>query len=325
MSDAGAVSVIIPAYNASSSIDLCLHAIQVQTCPPTEVIVVDDGSTDNTARIAESYGVRVIRQANQGPGSARNHGVEASRGDILLFTDSDCAPVAEWVERMLEGFSDPMIAGVKGTYLTRQQSWIARFVQLEYENRYDRMVGKPSIDFVDTYSAGYRREVFETVGGFDEDLRMDQDQELSFRISEAGYRLVFVPKAQVYHIHDERIQEYFRRKFWIGYWKVRVVHRHPKKLVQDSHTPQILKIQILLAALGALLIVVGILDARVAWIGLVLWAVLVVSGMPFLFKILRRDPPVLVVAPLILFLRAWALGLGFLAGSVGWLVDKAQR
>jgi cellulose synthase/poly-beta-1,6-N-acetylglucosamine synthase-like glycosyltransferase len=316
------VSVIIPACNAAPTIGQCLEAVGSQSYSADEVIVVDDGSTDDTAGVAETFGVRVIRQPNQGPGAARNRGAAEAEGDVLMFTDADCAPAPDWVERMMAGFGSPDVAGAKGTYETRQRGLVPRFVQLEYESRYDRMAGQESIDFVDTYSAGYRRGVFDESGGFDEALRMDQDQELSFRLAEAGERLVFVPEARVYHVHDRTVQEYVRRKFRIGYWKVQVVQAHPAKAVADSHTPQTLKLQMGLAALGGILVVAGVFDRDFVVAGLAAWGLLLFSGIPFLAKVWRRDRGVMLVAPLMLFLRAWALGLGFLAGMVRCLVGR---
>jgi cellulose synthase/poly-beta-1,6-N-acetylglucosamine synthase-like glycosyltransferase len=316
------VSVIVPAYNSASTIGRCLEALGSQSRPADEVIVVDDGSTDDTARVAETLGVRVIRQRNQGPGAARNRGAAETQGDLLLFTDADCAPTVDWVERMLDGFDSPDIAGVKGTYRTRQRGLVPRFVQLEYESRYDRMEGQASIDFVDTYSAGYRKDVFDDSGGFDEALRMNQDQELSFRLAEAGQRLVFVPEARVYHVHDRTILAYARRKLGIGYWKAQVVRAHPAKAVADSHTPQTLKLQMGLAGLGGILVVAGVFDRDFVVAGLAAWGLLLFSGIPFLVKAWRRDRAVVLVAPVMLFLRAWALGLGFLAGMVRCLVGR---
>jgi len=320
------LSIVIPVYNGAETLPGCLQALLAQTLPADqcEVIVVDDGSTDNTAEVARGFGVRVISQPNAGPAAARNRGAEAAQGDILLFTDADCIPAPDWASRMAAAFTGPggsaelaeVVVGAKGVYRTRQQELVARFVQAEYEDRYDRMRVLEAIDFVDTYSAGYRRDVFLASGGFDTSFPTAsvEDQEFSFRLTETGHRLVFVPDAQVFHIHDHTLGEYARRKFWIGYWKVRVMREHPDKLVRDSHTPQVLKLQMGLAALGALLAVGGILSWWLQLAGLVAWAALLLSGLPFLIKLLRRDPAVMLVAPLLLFVRAWALGLGFLVG-----------
>jgi hypothetical protein len=126
----------------------------------------------------------------------------------------------------------------------------------------------------------------------------------------------------VCHLHDETVPAYVRRKLRIGYWKARVVRAHPAKLMRDSHTPQSLKLQIGLAGLGGILLAAGIPDRRLALAGLAAWGLLLLTGIPFLAKVWRRDRPVLLVAPLMLFLRAWALGLGFLVGAVRWSVGR---
>jgi hypothetical protein len=94
------------------------------------------------------------------------------------------------------------------------------------------------------------------------------------------------------------------------------MQEHPSKLIRDSHTPQVLKVQMGLAALGALMIVGGLWNTWMAVLGLVAWGGLIVAGLPFMLKLRRRDLAVMLIAPLMLFVRAWALGLGFLAGLV---------
>ncbi|MGC9399907.1 MAG: glycosyltransferase [Anaerolineae bacterium] len=319
-------SVVIPVYNGAETLPACLKALQRQTVPPEtyEVIVVDDGSTDGSADVARKFDVRLISQSNAGPAAARNRGAEEARGEILLFTDADCIPCSDWIEQMTMPFTHAEVTGAKGTYRTRQRGWIPRFVQLEYEDRYDRMRNQPSIDFVDTYSAAYRRDIFLRAGGFDPAFPTAsvEDQELSFRLAEQGYHLVFVPEAHVFHTHNNTLWAYVRRKFWIGYWKVRVMHKHPDKLVRDSHTPQVLKLQIGLAALGALLIGGKGLNKKLGYLGWASWGGLVISGLPFLLKILQRDPAIFLIAPLMLFIRAWTLGLGFLVGSAKWSFNR---
>ncbi|MCX6029151.1 MAG: sugar transferase [Chloroflexi bacterium] len=340
------VSVIVPAYNSAATLPLCLTALAAQDYPHDtyEVIVVDDGSTDDTAALARAAGVKVITQPNSGPAAARNTGAAAATGDLLLFTDADCAPVPGWIRALVAPFADPRVAGAKGAYLTRQAALVPRFTQLEYADRYDHMASAETIDFVDTYSAAYRRDVFLANGGFDTifPTASVEDQELSFRLAEKGYRLVFAPQAQVYHRHNPTLAAYIRRKFFIGYWKALLARWHPGRLVKDSHTPQVLKMQMGLVAVGLGGLVVGLVGGWVVWGfgsaggeetaargGLVVVALAAVafllSSVPFLAKVWRRDRGVVLSAVGLLWVRALALGTGFALGLARFRGQTGER
>jgi len=315
-------SVIVPAFNAQKTLARCLAALQTQTCsPPTyEIIVVNDGSTDATLQPVSSFHpARYISIPHAGAATARNRGASMARGDILLFTDADCEPQPDWIEKMLRAFDDASVSGAKGTYQTRQPEPVARFVQLEYEEKYARMRRAPTIDFIDTYSAAYRREIFLEHHGFDESFPTAsvEDQEFSFRLAELGHKMIFVPDAIVYHEHPVSLGAYWRRKFWIGYWKVRVHTRHPSKLWRDSHTPPTQKLQTMLF-LAMLALGVVIPFVSVAWVGLLLLAILfAISALPLIVFMARRDARVAWMAPMMIGLRAGALGLGLAAGMIG--------
>ncbi len=313
------VSVVVPARNAASMIDDCLSGLQTQSVPEDryEVIVVDDGSTDETPGIVEKHDVTLVSQPPRGPAAARNKGVATSEGEIVLFTDADCVPDENWIAEMVRSFGDAEVVGVKGVYRTRQKDIVARFVQCEYEERYELMARRRWIDFIDTYSAGYRREVFLAQGGFDTRYpnASVEDQELSFRLAERGHKMVFNPQAIVYHQHPKTLTAYFRRKFNIGYWKMRVLRTHPGKAVSDSHTPQTLKAQMILVATTVALALMGMWQASCCFAAGLSFLLLLVSVMPFSLQALRKDPPVGLVSPFLLLVRALALGLGMVRGS----------
>lgn len=321
------VSVIVPAYNAEETIGDCVAALRTQQFDrPYEIIVVDDGSGDETAQRASAAGATVITTARGRPAAARNAGIQAAAGAIVCCTDADCVPHPDWLQQLCAPFSDRDIVACKGIYGTRQRSLTARFVQLEYEDKYDLLRGQENIDFIDTYSAAYRRATLLENGGFDKRFDYLEDQELSFRLAARGYRMAFQETAVVDHRHSATPAAYLRKKAIIGYWKIQVMRRWPDKVGGDSHTPQVMKLQMLLAMsiVGALVVGVSLVAARLGqidWVAafspvLALAAIFALTTVPFVYKCWRKDRAVAIIAPIMLFGRALALSVGTLAGVV---------
>lgn len=322
------VSVIIPVYNGEKTLARCLTSLRSQTVSRDmyEIIVVDDGSKDGTRRVAEGFDVTVVSQENQGPAAARNLGVKVAKGDIVLFIDADCAAVPDWIEEMTKPFSNPDIVGVKGTYKTTQKALIARFVQLEYEEKYERMKGFPYIDFIDTYSAGFRKDIFQKYGGFNTSFPTAtvEDQEFSFRLAKNGHKMLFQPDATVYHTHQSTLKGYMRRKFWIAYWKVLVLKHHPEKFTNDTHTPQILKFQILLtyAFLLSLPISYFLFPIPYWLFPLSTLGTFFLTTIPFVVFAFNRSRYVSLISPVLFFLRAISFCAGLTIGAIKTLLLK---
>ncbi|MDB5082971.1 MAG: putative glycosyltransferase [Chloroflexi bacterium] len=271
MSERIKAAVVVPAYQAAATLAECLDSLVSQRLPDwlgLEIIVVDDGSSDHTAQVARRYqgqGVRLMRTGRQGAAAARNTGVSAAGPDcrIILFTDSDCLPAPDWAACLVSTLqaAAPGVAGIKGAYGVRQRSAVARFSQLEFEERYNRFRQRQTQpDFADTYSAAYRRELL-TAQPFDESLpgAIVEDAELGWRLRQAGYSFQFEPAGIVYHRHPENIGKYFRRKFRIAHWRVSIYRRYPGQLPADSHTSQGAKGQMVL--LAAILLNLGLWSA----------------------------------------------------------------
>ncbi len=328
-------SVIVPAYNAALTLPACLNALVLQNVPADiayEVIVVVDESADNTLAIAQSYAqkygnIRVISDGRLGKSGTRNRGAQHAQGEILLFTDADCHPQANWIAAMVAAFADPDVVGIKGTYLTRQTHPIARFVQLEHEERYALMAQQQTIDFIDTYSAGYRRDIFLANGGFDMQLTYSyvEDQELSFRLARDGHKMLFVPDAHVYHQHPTSVWAYARRKREIAYWKALILQRHKARRDTDSRTPQSLKVQMGLALLAMPLLPIALLWKRVRYVLVMLMAVFNLSTLSFLAFGSHRDMGATTAALFMLPIRAFALAAGYIAGLRDWQGETVRQ
>ncbi len=321
------ISVVIPACDASKGLGACLDALERQTVPRQryEIIVVHDGPVDATIETAaDRQGVASLSQPHKGAAAARNLGAKHARGDILLFTDADCIPDPNWIEAMTAPFANQEITGVCGVVRTRQSGLVPRFIQLEYDYRYRNIARHDRIDFVNTGTAGYRRQVFMDSGGFREDLLGAEDAEFSFRLASTGHKLVFAPEAIVYHSHPESLWEYARRKYHYSYWRMIVYRRYPHKAVADSRTPQTQKMQIGLFLLLVAALMGGILWKGFLWLAGGLAVVFLVTAMPFWWWVLRRDWRVGLLTPVFLLVATASAGAGVVAGLVRQWVQRSR-
>lgn len=313
-------SIIIPTYNGATRIGACLEALKIETCGRNvEILVVNDGSTDSTVgSFGPDPSIRLISQLNSGPATARNRGALEARGDLLLFTDDDCVPAKGWFEAMLAPFAEAEVVGCKGVYRTHQRSLAARFVQIEYEDKYRLMAALPSIDFVDTYSAAFRRERFLDMNGYDTSFPVAcaEDIELSYRMSTRGWVMKFAPHAAVYHTHPNTFTAYLKKKYKFAFWRVLAVKKNPGKGLKDSHTPQLMKLQLLLLPALLLAILFDLVTRRRIPATALVLAAFGLSTLSFAVRAGRKDVTVGLLSPALLAARACAQFWGVVAGSI---------
>ncbi len=319
------VSIIIPTFNGAGRIGNCLRALASQAAAiGAEILIVDDGSADRTNEVVAWYqaacgaNIRLIQQKNAGPAAARNRGAMEARAPIIVFTDDDCVPRPGWLTALLEPFDDQEIVGVKGIYCTLQPSLVARFVQREYEEKYRRMARHRYIDFIDTYSAAYRRDRFLEMNGFDMSFPVAcaEDVELSYRMSGRGWKMRMVPQAVVGHTHPDTLTGYLKKKYKFAFWRVLAVKKNPSKGFKDSHTPQLMKLQLLLAPLLLASVVFDIIARPMLPASLLVLAIFVASTLPFMLRTMVRDPVLGILSPALLALRACAQCLGVASGFI---------
>ncbi len=317
-------SVIIPVFNDGLRLKNCLEALCTQKTEHTfEVLVVDDASEEDIVAATRLFAGRIplkyIRlEKNSGPGAARNAGVAEAKGNILLFTDSDCVPAPDWLEKMLQPFNDPRVTGVKGVYASLQNDLWARLAQLEFEERYEKLGSYEDIDFIDTYSAAFRKVAFAAAGGFSAELRQNEDVDLAFRMKKAGAKFVFAPDAGVIHTHREGWLAYARLKYQRGFWRMLIYRQHPEKAGRDTYTPFSLKMQLLLVV--ALPFMLASKTARFIWKSC--W---LASCLPLVRVALPERPLLAPVVPVFCLVRGFALLVGMISGFLTLLKDKDHR
>lgn len=188
------LSLVIPAYNESVHLRGCLDAVASQTVPPDEVIVVDNNSTDDTAKIAKSYRfVRLISEKEQGLTQARNAGFDAAKGDIIGRIDADSVISPDWTSRVKQDFSDPAVAGVTGLGQTRVLLGVRNWYSTFWSRVYFWAV-HAYFDIMTMWGANMAirrsmwQEVKDSTAKSDNDAHEDQD--LSFVIIGHGGRII---------------------------------------------------------------------------------------------------------------------------------------
>jgi glycosyltransferase involved in cell wall biosynthesis len=193
------VSVVIPTYNRAKTLARAIDSVLAQTYRNRELIVVDDGSTDDTDEILESYGDALIRvrQVNRGVSAARNLGIERSNGDPVAFLDSDDEWLPEKLERQMSLFdeSDPLFIchtdeiWMRGGREIAQKRIHAKQGGRFFERALERCLISPS-------SVLLSRSLLDRVGRFDEDLPAAEDYDLWLRIT-AFHEVAFIPRPLV--------------------------------------------------------------------------------------------------------------------------------
>lgn len=234
------LSVVIAALNSENTIGCTLSSMFSNSLPngEFEVILVDNGSTDNTVEVAKRYPVKIFSCTKRGQGAARNLGIAKARGEIICFTDSDIVVPENWLRKILEFFSNCQQAdGVGGPVSAPTSGHLNSLQRLEGE-MYERTHNFPTkiveSEFGDPigslYSANcaYRRNVLISSNGFDESGFDAVDIDLCWRLILKGKRLIFNPELKVIHLgFPWSLNGVFRQQFRWGESRGKLNMRYP--------------------------------------------------------------------------------------------------
>ncbi len=216
------IAVIVATKNDAATLEACVDSLLEAGRGRSEIIIVNDASTDESVEILDRYGdrIRVLQGTGEGPGKARNLGLQSTKKRWIAFTDADCEVSSEWLERLTEGFLDQedSFIGMGGPQKISKNAGeteveIGRFLEtVGFVSDYihgDQEVCEVSHN--PTCNVLYARHALEAVGGFDEDLWPCEDLDLDLRLRDQGFRLAFHPQAEVEHRRPES---------WRGFWSM---------------------------------------------------------------------------------------------------------
>ncbi|MDQ6622046.1 MAG: glycosyltransferase [Verrucomicrobiota bacterium] len=213
------VSVIVCSYNAAKTLEACLHSLGKIDYPAYEVILVDDGSTDETPQIAARFPeVRYVRQTNHGLSHARNTGASVARGEIFAYTDSDCMPDVDWLYHLVSVLLSGNYAGVGGPNVSPPaQNWIQACVAAAPGGPSHVLLTDTVAEHIPGCNMAWWRWAFESVGGFDiEYHKAGDDVDFCWRVQQAGYEIGFSATAIVWHYRRFTIGAFRRQQEGYG-------------------------------------------------------------------------------------------------------------
>jgi glycosyltransferase involved in cell wall biosynthesis len=232
------VSVIVPVYNAERTLEDCMDSVLELDYPreSKELIFVDNSSTDGTAEILRrSPGEsRILFERKRGPAAARNKGIMNSMGDVIAFTDSDCVVDKDWLRKIVMPLQNEGVGIVGGRILaTRPCNKVEEFGETIHDH--GKAINEYKPPYVMTMNWASRRSVLNEVGLFDERFIRGQDVDLSWRIFQKGYRLVYEPEAVVRHRNERTLSGLFREGYVHGFASVRGLKQHRDLVKRFGH------------------------------------------------------------------------------------------
>jgi GT2 family glycosyltransferase len=205
--------------------------------PDSEVIVVNDGSTDSTSDIVEEYGFRLITTENRGLSSARNTGLEAATGEIVAYIDDDARPDPQWLTYLAATFMNSEYVGVGGPNIAPPgDGFIARCVADAPGNPVHVLLSDGEAEHVPGCNMAFRRDALQAVGGFDSQFHIaGDDVDLCWRLRQRGWTLGFSPAAMVWHHRRDSVKAYLKQQLNYGKAEALLEIKWPEKYNPFGH------------------------------------------------------------------------------------------
>jgi glycosyltransferase involved in cell wall biosynthesis len=236
------LSVVIPVHNGAAWLQEVIAAIGNQAKgSPFEILVIEDRSTDGSRamaeRLADRWPIRVLDGGGRGAAAAINLGLRVARYPFICQLDQDVVVLDGWLPSLLRALEGPTVAAAQGHYVAAPHaSLAARLSAFDLAERYHAMQGR-EIDHVCTGNTIYRASALVAVGGLDETLGYGYDNDLSYRLKDAGFELAFVPAARSIHHWRRGLRGFCAQHYGQGYGRLQLIAKHPARRTGDSVSP----------------------------------------------------------------------------------------
>jgi glycosyltransferase involved in cell wall biosynthesis len=228
------VSVVVCTYNGGRTLEQCVRSLLALDYPDYEVIVVDDGSTDDTRAILERYpAVRAVHQANRGLSAARNVGLREARGEVVAYTDSDCYADRDWLTHLVYQLQKSGADAVGGPNLSPEDGRLAACVAAAPGQPTHVLTSDQVAEHVPGCNMAFRRGALLAINGFDPVYRKaGDDVDVCWRLQQAGKWITFAPGAFVWHHRRQGPRAYLRQQAGYGEAEALLQFKHPDQFTE---------------------------------------------------------------------------------------------
>ena len=313
------VSVIVPMRNEEAYIAKCLRSIIEQDYPKDsmEILVVDGLSDDRSREIVEEFRqeypfIRLLDNPQRIVPTAMNIGIKEAGGEVIIRVDGHCRLAPDYISQCVRYLEETGVACVGGAIESIGQTPIARAISLAMSSpfgvgdAYFRYSKKER--YVDTLAFGaYRREVFDTIGLFDEKLVRNQDYDLNYRLRKAGGKILLTPAIKSHYYTRSSLRNLWSQYFHYGFWKVQMLRKHSRSVRVRQLVPPLFVLALLLS--GAL----SVISSLAAWVFALVVASYLSLSLAFSLSIAaRKGWRYLPILPVIFACLHLSWGLGFL-------------
>jgi GT2 family glycosyltransferase len=231
------ITVVVCTYNGCATIRECLEGLSRLEYPNTEMIVIDDGSTDGTAQIAREFDVRLVSTENRGLSAARNLGLELASGEIIAYLDDDAYPDPHWLDYLAEAFRTTEFTAVGGPNLPPPgEDFVAEAVANSPGGPTHVLLSDREAEHIPGCNMAFRTAELRSLGGFDPQFRTaGDDVDICWRIQGSGGRVGFHPSALVWHHRRKTVRAYWNQQTGYGKAEAMLQIKWPEKYNVAGH------------------------------------------------------------------------------------------